>query len=115
MDDRLKELLDDMLIDYKEFEEICASDYVLSVEICSWKHNDRIVFNVLLLDGRIYPVYVEGKEVEVVAIKKLRDKTINVRATDRDVAILKTLSELLKISQGEVISMALELLYRERK
>ncbi|MGL4338411.1 MAG: hypothetical protein ACRCST_16120 [Turicibacter sp.] len=47
------------------------------------------------------------------AIKILKDKTINVRATEKDVAILDTLAEAMKCSKGDVISKALLLLLKD--
>lgn len=48
------------------------------------------------------------------AIKRLKDKVINVRATDKSQAILKVLAERLEISQSEVIELALNELYKIR-
>lgn len=48
------------------------------------------------------------------ATKRLKDKIINVRATDKSKATLVVLSELFGISQADVIELALSELYNKR-
>lgn len=48
------------------------------------------------------------------ATKRLKDKIINVRATDKSKATLVVLAELFGISQADVIELALSELYNKR-
>ena len=49
------------------------------------------------------------------AVKHLKDKIINVRATAKSKAILEVLADQFKISQSEVIELALNELYKVRE
>lgn len=42
------------------------------------------------------------------AVKRLKDKTINVRSTDITKLILESLSQELQISQSDVVEMAIK-------
>lgn len=49
------------------------------------------------------------------ATKTLKDKHINVRSTAKSKAILTVLAERLKISQADVIELALNELYEKNR
>ena len=49
------------------------------------------------------------------ATKKLKDKVINVRATDHTVAVLKVLCERCNMKQSDLIAYALDELYKNKK
>lgn len=48
------------------------------------------------------------------ATKRLKDKIINVRATDKSKSILVVMADRLGVSQSDVIELALSELYKMR-